>query len=60
MTGDITGCFSQGVANPSPLPSGNLLGDGVVVCLLPQVFVADPLLHKRYTAINWCDVIGLI
>ena len=43
MTGDIIGCFPEGVANPSPLPSGNLLGDGVLVCPLPQIFVADLL-----------------
>ena len=43
MTGDIAGCFPEGVANPSPLPSGNLLGDGVLVCQLSQVFVADLL-----------------
>ena len=43
MTVDIVGCFPEGAANPSPLPSGNLLGDGVLVCQLPQVFVVDLL-----------------
>ena len=41
--GDIAGCFPEGVANPSPHPSDNLLDDGVLVCPLPQVFVADLL-----------------
>ena len=43
MTGDIAGCFPEGVVNPSPPPSSSLLGDGVLVCPLPQVFVADLL-----------------
>ena len=41
MTDDIAGCFPEGVANPSPILSGSLLGDGVLVCPLPQDFVAD-------------------
>ena len=43
MAGDIAGCFPEGVANPSPLPSCNLLGDGILVCPLPQFSVADLL-----------------
>ena len=43
MTGDVARCFPEGVANPSPFPSCNLLGDGILVCLLPQVSVADLL-----------------
>ena len=43
MTGDTSECFPEGVANPSPLPSGSLLSDGALVCLLPQVFFADLL-----------------
>ena len=52
MSGNVVLWFPKSVANPLPFSASYLLGDGFLVCLLPEIFVANDLRPSYFQTLS--------